>query len=315
MANANVNKVVLGSSTLIDLTSDTITAENVIEGYTFHKADGSTVSGTLTHLTNAEIDEITGSSGGGGSSVTVEALSVTANGTYTAPSGTAYSPVTVNVPTPAPSLQSKSVTPSTSQQTVQPDSGYDGLSSVTVGAIPSQYIVPSGSLAITENGTGIDVTSYASVDVAVPSCWELIASTTLTGVVQTSTSNATAGTVSLGSAAYTKDAIIWVHVRDAAGARAGYFYGSDAIFINSNKRNGGTSTFTAPGVTTIRYSTSSQFASYTGAYGVWGYSITSAGLLTLRKRYNSNYSLTINGDYKVDVYRLTPPDGMVLFPI
>ena len=34
---------------------------------------------------------------GGGSSVTVEALNVTQNGTYTAPSGTAYSPVTVNV--------------------------------------------------------------------------------------------------------------------------------------------------------------------------------------------------------------------------
>ena len=34
---------------------------------------------------------------GGGGGVTVESLSVTQNGTYTAPSGTAYSPVTVNV--------------------------------------------------------------------------------------------------------------------------------------------------------------------------------------------------------------------------
>lgn len=34
---------------------------------------------------------------GGGSSVTVEALSATENKTYTAPEGTAYSPVTVNV--------------------------------------------------------------------------------------------------------------------------------------------------------------------------------------------------------------------------
>lgn len=98
MANANVNKVVLGSSTLIDLTADTITADNVIEGYTFHAADGSTSEGSLTHLTNAEIDEITG--GSGGSSVVVEELSVTANGTYTAPAGSAYSPVTVNVASP-----------------------------------------------------------------------------------------------------------------------------------------------------------------------------------------------------------------------
>ena len=37
------------------------------------------------------------SGGGGGSSVTVESLSVTTNGTYTAPTGKAYSPVSVNV--------------------------------------------------------------------------------------------------------------------------------------------------------------------------------------------------------------------------
>lgn len=36
--------------------------------------------------------------GGGGGGVTPEPLSVTANGTYTAPSGKAYTPVTVNVP-------------------------------------------------------------------------------------------------------------------------------------------------------------------------------------------------------------------------
>lgn len=36
--------------------------------------------------------------GGGGESVIVEPLSVTENGTYSAPSGKAYSPITVNVP-------------------------------------------------------------------------------------------------------------------------------------------------------------------------------------------------------------------------
>lgn len=34
-------------------------------------------------------------------------------------------------------LQSKTATPTTSQQTIQPDSGYTGLSSVTVSAMPS----------------------------------------------------------------------------------------------------------------------------------------------------------------------------------
>ena len=46
--------------------------------------------------------------GGGGSGVTVEALSATENKTYTAPSGTAYSPVTVNVP--GSTLGTKTVT-------------------------------------------------------------------------------------------------------------------------------------------------------------------------------------------------------------
>ena len=43
-----------------------------------------------------------------------------------------------------------------------------GYLPVTVNPIPSQYVVPSGTLSITENGT-TDVTNYASVNVAVPS--------------------------------------------------------------------------------------------------------------------------------------------------
>lgn len=65
------------------------------------------------------------------------------------------------------SLQTKTVIPSKSSQAVTPDSGYDGLSKVTVNAIPSNYIVPEGTKTITENGT-MDVTNYASVNVNVP---------------------------------------------------------------------------------------------------------------------------------------------------
>lgn len=73
-----------------------------------------------------------------------------------------------------PNLQTKSVsyTPTTSAQSAQvtADSGYDGLEqvNVSVGAIPSEYIIPTGTKSITENGTGIDVSAFALVDVAVP---------------------------------------------------------------------------------------------------------------------------------------------------
>ena len=43
----------------------------------------------------------------------------------------------------------------------------DGYNQITVNAIPSEYIIPTGTKTITSNGTGIDVSSYATVDVNV----------------------------------------------------------------------------------------------------------------------------------------------------
>ncbi len=44
---AATNKIVYGTRTLIDLTSDTVTEETLLAGVTAHKADGTSIVGTL----------------------------------------------------------------------------------------------------------------------------------------------------------------------------------------------------------------------------------------------------------------------------
>lgn len=57
-------------------------------------------------------------------------------------------------------LQNKTITPTKSEQTIRADAGYDGLESVKVGAIPSEYIDTTSGTA-----TGTDIlkgkTAYA----------------------------------------------------------------------------------------------------------------------------------------------------------
>ena len=93
---------------------------------------------------------------------------ITANGTNI--DVTSYATVSVNVPTGSTiNNQNKTVTPTTSQQTITADSGYSGLGTVTINRIPTNYLIPSGNKAITANGTNIDVSAFATVSVNVSS--------------------------------------------------------------------------------------------------------------------------------------------------
>lgn len=161
--NPYKNKVIYNGQTLIDLTGDTVAPETLLSGYTAHDASGAPIVGTATGG-GIIIEDTTDSHGGtirritSANVIRLGTKSITANGTYTPSSDSldGYSSVTVNV---SGSMQSKSVTPTESVQTVTPDAGYDGLSSVEVGAIDSEYIgsdVPErGSSDLTVSGATV----------------------------------------------------------------------------------------------------------------------------------------------------------------
>ena len=64
-------------------------------------------------------------------------------------------------------LQEKEATPTNEIQQIKADQQYDGLSKVVVNAIPDEYIIPSGEINISQNGT-YNVTDKTSAIVNIP---------------------------------------------------------------------------------------------------------------------------------------------------
>lgn len=173
-----VSKVIYGGTTLIDLTTDTVTADKLLTGITAHGKDGELIEGTCSFDANtqdatASASEIlTGKTAyNKGSKVTgtmknngsVSGKITTKVGKYTVPQGYHDGSGTVDIDSTEQAKlipsniregvtilgvqgemtgtedarpQSKTVTPSTSQQTILPDEGYNYLSQVVVNAIP-----------------------------------------------------------------------------------------------------------------------------------------------------------------------------------
>lgn len=53
-----VNKVVLGNTTKLDLTTDTVSADTLMSGVTAHNASGNKITGILSDNTTPELDSL-----------------------------------------------------------------------------------------------------------------------------------------------------------------------------------------------------------------------------------------------------------------
>lgn len=133
--------------------------------------------------------------------------------------------------------------------------------------------------------------------------WELTVSN------YTSTTASAVGSKSFGSSIYTKDKIVYVRIRDKAGKRNGYYVGGDYFYINPYPANNTTTTCSSGARLSHRFSSGGTFGQTASSYGVFAYSISSGGNLTIRACYSSTYSLTIDGTYLIDVFTLDYPTG------
>ena len=157
------------------------------------------------------------------------------------------------------------------------------------------------SKQITANGTysaeDDNADGYSSVTVNVPSSaassWTKVAETSYTISNFTTTTATTHETWSTGhSELWTNSKLIYVRIRDTAGKRAGYFYGSDQFFVVYTTN--ATST-TVAGRFIIRCISDGSYAamasSSTTGYGIYADTLYSDGRIRIRKRYNNTNSL------------------------
>lgn len=203
--NPYVNKVVFGSATLVDLTGTTATADKILSGYGAYGADGAWMDGTAT-----------ASSGSG-------AVWQDAQGyVHLSDEGDIE-------------LQTKTVSPTESAQTVLADAGYYALDRVNVGAISSSYVGSGVTRRSSSDLTASGTTVTAPAGYYASSASKSVA----TGTAGTPT--ATKGTVSNHSVSVTPS------VTNTTGYITGGTKNGTAVTVSASELVSGTYSVTSSG--------------------------------------------------------------------
>ena len=149
-----ISKITLNGVVQMDLTSDTVTAQTLLDDYTAHGADGNSVTGELVMPTARTASDVTVS----GATVTVPAGAYSSQVQKSVASGTAGTPTASKGTVSSHAI---TVTPSVTNTT-----GYiTGGTKTGTGVSVSASELVSGTLNITSSGTK-DVTNYASASVS-----------------------------------------------------------------------------------------------------------------------------------------------------
>lgn len=124
------NKVIYGGSTLIDLTEDTITANDLLNGVTAHDKSGTSITGNIASKTSSNLTV-------SGATVTAEAGYYSSQVSKSVATGSASTPATTITANPSISVNSSGLITATTSatQNVTPTVSAGYVSSGTAGTI------------------------------------------------------------------------------------------------------------------------------------------------------------------------------------
>jgi hypothetical protein len=196
-----------------------------------------------------------------------------------------------------------------------------GISKVIVNGVTKIDITPTtaapADVAQTKIFFGADGEQKIGTSSGGESSWTKLAEQDITVSTSSTSETQVGGFPNLAaSAVWTSAKMIYVRVRDKAGKRNGYFYGSDTFYSNPNPANGSTTALTAKVCIAYKVPDTGLTAIYVSPVGVYGSDISvsnNLAALNIKSKYGRASSLTIDGTYHVEVYTLEWPDNVSPF--